>query len=253
MSSPADRPSGAVDFSGRYGTLDGVADKVSRAVLDCISEVPEPLIVEIGCGTGETALAIAAARRDARVVGLDISPANIAAAGTLKAANAAGDRVEFVAADFMTWPCPHADLLFCQSVLHLIEADTFQLVQRLAWAIKAGGVLAFTMPRACARNHALFLARRGWSLVPRALADRAALAVARRLYPKLSADMIIDRLSYMRLIPSRLDDLGFRELLQRQGFVSVRRDIWPVTAVVQPSHTFSVWRKVGHCVLPVDV
>src|ERR1700733_3895445 len=117
MSSQTSGPGGAVDFRRRYGTLNGVADKVSRAVLDCISEVPEPLIVEIGCGTGETTLAVAASRSDARVIGLDISPANIAAANSLKAANAAGARVEFVAADFMTWPCPQADLLFCQSVL----------------------------------------------------------------------------------------------------------------------------------------
>jgi trans-aconitate 2-methyltransferase len=245
MSSPASGPVGAVDFRGRYGMLDGVAEKVSRAVLDCISEGPKPLIAEIGCGTGETTLAVAAARSDARVIGLDISPANITAANNLKAATAAGARVEFVAADFMTWPCPQADLLFCQSALHLIEADTSQLVQRLAQAVKPGGVLAFTMPRACARNHALFLFRRGWSLVPRAIADRAALAVARRVYPKLSADMIIDRLSYMRLIPLRLDGPEFRELLQRHGLVPIRREIWPVTAIVQPSHSFSVWRKAA--------
>jgi trans-aconitate 2-methyltransferase len=136
-------------------------------------------------------------------------------------------------------------LLFCQSVLHLIEADTSQLVQRLAHAVKPGGVLVFTMPRASARNHALFLLRKGWSLVPRATADRAALAIARWVYPKLSADMIIDRLSYMRLIPLRLDGPELRELLQRQGLVPVRRDIWTVTAIVQPSHSFSVWRKAA--------
>jgi trans-aconitate 2-methyltransferase len=245
MSSQASPTDGSVDFCSRFGTLDGVADKVSRAVLECVSEVKEPLIVEIGCGTGETALAVATARSDARVVGLDISPANIAAADNLRALNAAGNRLEFMAADFMSGSYPQADLLFCHSVLHLIEADTSQLVQRLARAIKPGGMFAFTMPRACARNHALFLVRRGWSLVPRATADRAALAVARRLYPKLSPDMIIDRLSYMRLIPSRLDGPELRELLQRQGLVLVRREIWPVTAIVQPSHSFSVWHKVA--------
>jgi release factor glutamine methyltransferase len=43
------------------------------AALELIDGTPEPVVVDIGCGTGAIALAIAMQRRDARVIATDIS------------------------------------------------------------------------------------------------------------------------------------------------------------------------------------
>jgi trans-aconitate 2-methyltransferase len=236
-------PSGPVDFAGRYRTIGSVAETVGQAVLECVPDRANPLVVEIGCGTGETAMIVARGRNDVHVTGLDISASNIAAANAARAVSDVRDRVRFEVADIMTSDCPQADLVFCQSVLHLVQGDTRQLAERIARAVRPGGQLVFTMPRSCFRNDLLFLVRRTWSLIPAHLADQAALAVARRVYPQLPEDLIADRLSYLRLIPERLDGPQFRELLRAQGLRPVRWDVWPVTTILQPSHSFSVWHK----------
>jgi trans-aconitate 2-methyltransferase len=236
-------PSGAVNFAGRYRTIGSVAENVGQAVLACVPDRANPLVIEIGCGTGETAMIVARGRNDVHVIGLDISASNIASADAARAASDIGDRVSFEVADIMTSACPQADLVFCQSVLHLVQGDTRQLVERIARVVRPGGQLVFTMPRTCFRNDLLFLLRRTWSLVPAQLADQAAFAVARLIYPQLPEDLIVDRLSYLRLIPERLDGPQFHELLRAQGLRPVRWEIWPVTTFLQPSHSFSVWRK----------
>ena len=73
-----------------------------------------------------------------------------------RAASAVDARVTFVTADFMTWESPQADLIFGESVLHLIEVDTADLVRKLASALRPGGQLVFTIPRDCFRNDVLF-------------------------------------------------------------------------------------------------
>lgn len=238
-----ERPNRAVDYAGSYQTLGRVADRVSRAVLACLKDCDIPVVVEIGCGTGETSLAIARARPDAQVVGLDISAVNIAAADSAKGGSAVNKRVNFVTADFMKWDGPQADLIFGESVLHLIEVDTSDLVRKLANALRPGGQLVFTIPRACIRNDVLFLLRRAWSTMPRESADRVALAIAQKVYPALPESLLRDRLGYLRLVPERTDGEAFRKLLRGNGLSPVKWEIWPVTTVLQASHSFSVWRK----------
>ena len=238
-----ERSSRAVDYAGSYQTLGLVAARVSEAVLECLKDREEPMVVEIGCGTGETTLAIASARPDAEVIGLDISAANIAAADSARKDTAAGARVRFVAADFMRWSSPQADLLFGESVLHLIEVDTADLVRKLASVLRPGGQLVFTIPRDCLRNDILFMLRRAWATLPRASADRVALAIARKVYPTLPENLLRDRLGYLRLIPERTDGEELRKLFRSNGLSPVRWEIWPVTTLLQASHSFSVWRK----------
>ncbi|WP_316229337.1 class I SAM-dependent methyltransferase [Bradyrhizobium sp. SZCCHNR1070] len=243
QATPLDRRTRAVDYAGRYQTLGYVADRVSQAVLACLKDRAAPLVLELGCGTGETSLAVARARPDANVIGLDISAVNIAAAERAKAESGVDKRVSFETADFMRWQGPQVDLIFGESVLHLVEADSSQLAEKLANTLRPGGQLVFTIPRDCFRNDILFLLRRVWSIFPRAPADRMALAVARRVYSDLPDDLLRDRLGYLRLIPERTDGTKFRDLLRRNGLSLVRREIWPVTTLLQASHSFSVWRK----------
>jgi release factor glutamine methyltransferase len=52
-------------------------EAVVEAALEAIVEVPEPVIVDVGTGTGAVALAIKDERPDARVIALDLSPAAV--------------------------------------------------------------------------------------------------------------------------------------------------------------------------------
>jgi SAM-dependent methyltransferase len=64
-----------------------------------LREEPPARVADLGCGQGESTLAIARAYPTARVDGLDLDPASIEAARELHAAGDIGDRVRFVLAD----------------------------------------------------------------------------------------------------------------------------------------------------------
>lgn len=242
--SPSAKP-GAVDFTTHYAAIAGVADRVAEKALRCMAAHRTASVLEIGCGTGEVSIAVAAARVDLRVIGIDISAVNIAAAQETARSRKLADRLTFVAADFLSWKGGHTDFMLAHSVLHLIEADTGELVAQLASTVGSDGTLMFTMPRSCIRNSALYVARRLWRLIPHGLSDAVALRVARWMYPSIDLGPLRDRLAYLRSIPPRIDDEDFRRRLQRAGFDLVERTIWPVSSIAQPSHSCSVWRRTG--------
>lgn len=84
---------------------------LTEPLLARIGRQPGEAVLDIGCGAGELALAISRARPRAKVVGLDVSPDLIAAAG----ARAGGDHAQarFVLGDAAGWSDPafSADLL----------------------------------------------------------------------------------------------------------------------------------------------
>lgn len=73
---------------------------LTRRLLERIAGLPGRTVLDIGCGAGELALAIAAARPDATVIGVDISPDLVAEARKRAREDA---RVEFVLADAAQW------------------------------------------------------------------------------------------------------------------------------------------------------
>lgn len=72
--------------------------------LDMLEGLPGRAILDVGCGAGELALALARRRPDAFVLGLDVSPDLITAA---KARSAGNPSVEFDLGDAAVWSRPN--------------------------------------------------------------------------------------------------------------------------------------------------
>lgn len=117
-----------------------------RPALDLMARVPQGApraIVDLGCGTGNVTRLLAERWPDARVTGVDNSPAMLAEA---RAAAAGDPRCAFVAADLAAWqPDAPADLVFSNAALHWLPGHA-TLFPRVAAMVAAGGVLAVQMP-----------------------------------------------------------------------------------------------------------
>lgn len=96
-------------------------------------------VLDLGCGTGELALALADKLPESRVTGVDSSPEMLQ-----KAAERCADRVHFtlgtVESVSGTW-----DILFSHAVLHWVE-DHHTLIPHLWTLLKPGGQLAVQIP-----------------------------------------------------------------------------------------------------------
>ena len=126
-------------FSGLTPTLlDRIAGQSGRAVLD------------IGCGAGELTLALARARPDATVVGVDISPELIAVAGERGAAQA---NCRFTVGDAAAWLEPGftPDLLVSRHGVMFFDAPVAAFAA-LRGQAAAGARLVFSCFRSEAEN-----------------------------------------------------------------------------------------------------
>ena len=115
----------------------------TRAAADLLARVPlvEPkLIIDIGCGPGNSTALLRARYPNARVVGMDSS------ADMLADAAKSGIEAEWAQGDFQTYapPAP-ADLIYANASLQW-SADPLALVERLFGQLAPGGALAFQVP-----------------------------------------------------------------------------------------------------------
>lgn len=101
-------------------------------------------VLELGCGTGMTALALAPAVT--RYIGTDISGEMIAIARERIAAQECGN-VEFsvVGSDLSTWPAGEFDAVLAFNVLHLV-AERPRYLQQAHAALKPGGFFITKTP-----------------------------------------------------------------------------------------------------------
>lgn len=149
--------------------------------------------LELGCGQGFGALALAAGNRGWRVTGVDFNPAHIAAARAL-AAEAGLDNAEFIEADLETFAedeagraIPQADVVSLHGVWSWVPVEVRAGIVRLLRAkVRPGGLVHVSYNALPAWQGALGLQRlvreAGRSLATRS--DRQALAgleVARAL------------------------------------------------------------------------
>ncbi|WP_235909580.1 methyltransferase domain-containing protein [Goekera deserti] len=101
-------PAGYLRFAGERARP--AADLVQR-----VGAIEPAVVVDLGCGEGALAAALAARWPAARVTGVDLSPAMLAAA----ARHAVAGRVDFVAGDVRDWaPAAPVDVLVSNAVLH---------------------------------------------------------------------------------------------------------------------------------------
>ncbi len=119
------------------------ADERARPAADLAARVPlaRPRVVyDLGCGPGNSTALLAQQFPEAKVVGIDKSPAMIAKAKEL------GLKAEFQVADIAFWKVDRAaDLVFSNAALQWLP-DHPRLMQRIVRDLKAGAVLAVQMP-----------------------------------------------------------------------------------------------------------
>jgi trans-aconitate 2-methyltransferase len=111
-----------------------------RPALDLLAQVPDLPpgdVVDLGCGDGAAAGALAARFPERRLVGVDASPAML---------DKAGGYASKVRADIATWrPETSPALIFSNAALHWLP-DHATLFPRLVLALAPGGTLAVQMP-----------------------------------------------------------------------------------------------------------
>jgi SAM-dependent methyltransferase len=198
-------------------------------------------VLDLGCGTGRLTQLLADEHPRLRLVGLDISSANIAAA----TANNRHATVRFEQADYLAYRGGPFDAIVTDGVLHLIPGDTRALLQRIAGDLRPGGVVVCAMPYACAYNTAFAVLRRLLRSIRSAWLDAAILAVARRLHGgTMSDDDLRERLPYMYLPPTRVMNADLRDRAARAA--GLRLDgvhPMPSTSRSQLRHNVTVFRK----------
>jgi trans-aconitate 2-methyltransferase len=157
------------------------ADERSRPAADLLAHVTlaaPRLVYDLGCGPGNSTALLVSRYPEARVIGLDNSPAMLAKAReSLPAAR-------FEAVDLTQWmPDPAADLLFSNATFQWLPAHA-DVMERCLAALRPGGLLALQMPDNLNEpSHALMrqtAAQVPWStrLTPQVTAREAVLPVA---------------------------------------------------------------------------
>ena len=118
-------------------------DERTRPPRDLLAQVPlerPRLVVDLGCGPGNSTELLVERFPQSEVIGLDSSP------DMLRKARERLPRCTFVEADIATWIAePRADLLFANASFQWIP-DHPHILRRLLAALPAGGVLAVQMP-----------------------------------------------------------------------------------------------------------
>jgi len=115
-----------------------------RPAVDLLQRVPltDPRhVVDLGCGTGNVTALLRRMWPQARVTGVDGSPA------MLERARVSDAGVDWQQADIARWqPDAPVDVLFSNAALHWLD-DHGTLLPRLLDIVAPGGVLAVQMPR----------------------------------------------------------------------------------------------------------
>jgi SAM-dependent methyltransferase len=208
------------------------------------AERPER-VLEIGCGTGEQILYLAAQRPAAEFVGVDISPLNIDIAARAAVARAAA-RVTFRTADFMKYDDSRFDVIIADSVLQTIPAADDELYARLASLMIPGGRLVISIPFDCAYNRALIILRRLARPLRGKGLDVISLGIGRLLHSSWDIELLRERLPYLYLVPERLDNRKMRAALTRRfGLILAETARQPHISAAQLKHRAIVYRRAA--------
>ena len=129
------------------GTATWTRHVLTRAVNDLERLIPErrpryPVIVDVGCGWGQSFALLSARFAPERLIGVDVDPKMLSISAAT--AQSAGLAVELIHGSSSRLPLPDAsaDMLFChQTFHHLVEQE--QALAEFRRVLKPGGVLLF--------------------------------------------------------------------------------------------------------------
>jgi len=223
------------------------SDRETALVVDVVLEQLSPgvpaRILEIGCGVGAVCLELARRRSEVRVVGVDISPANVEAAQANARVQGVADRADFVAQDYLTFQDGNFDLILSNSVLYVIPAPLPDLAAKMVRDLVPGGGMVLIMPTDCPSNRLLITLRRILRCLRSHWLEDAALVVAKRIYPDWDEAQLRDRIPYLYIIPVHLDSPAFRAVLAAAGLESCSISGWLRSSMAKLKHSLVLYRK----------
>ena len=226
----------------RFLTQSTTAPLLAKRVLELVSDRSKPHLLDLGCGSAALAISAALQCRDLTAVALDVSQPNIEAAQLAIGQSGVGERVTPMQADYVTWSGSRFDAVAADSVIHLIDAPDATLAARLANDLKPGGFLVASIPVDSIANHLRIALRRLWRVLPKS-ADDFALSIARRLFPNLPPEIVLDRIPYLRIIPFRLCGPRLQAEFERHGLQLCATEPMANPSVAKPTHALFVWRR----------
>jgi len=216
----------------------------SELVLAAATAAPQPLrVLDLGCGSGDQIFDLADRRPDARFTGVDLAPANIAAAESRRALRPYAARFTFTRADLLDFdPAGTFDLVISYSVLQEIPAPIDRVVTGVARCLAPGGAFAYTIPYRCTYNRTLAVVRGALRRMHSDVTDRLLFAVARALHGgALDESLLRERLPYAYLVPFRYDE-DVAAMGQAAGLQTVSREHVPHASPAQMKHALRVMR-----------
>lgn len=177
-------------------------------LISLIQTVPSPLVVDLGCGTGEHTAALHTKLDAKETLGIDSSPKMLASA-----VKHASDAVHFKLADINTWePDRKYDVVFSNAALQWCN-DHSRLFRTLKSALVTGGQLAVQMPMnfdytTHVLAKAMSMEERWMSLLGGDSYDKSALMLTPEAYAQLLFDLgFSEQRVYMNvyghILPSR--------------------------------------------------
>jgi SAM-dependent methyltransferase len=219
------------------------SDRMRDIVLEYVPTARPTRVLDLGCGTGSLIFRLADALPAAELVGIDVSPANIAAAQRRNDAEFRG-RLRFVVADYLAFRDAPFDMIVSDGVLHLITAPTAALVAKIAADLKPDGLLVCDMPYACSYNRLFAAVRSGLRIIRSPITDSLILSAGRLLHSRqMDDDQLRERVQYMYLPPQRMMDAALVAAFTKAGLRRTATHSNPSTSPSQLRHSVTVWSK----------
>lgn len=231
-------------------TCSAPAERSARMRDIVLERVPrkQPIqVLDVGCGTGMLAFRLAEALPDATVTGVDISAANIAAAEAHRPAQAGGDRIRFVRADYLEHQTPPVDVIVTDTVLHFVRARPLDVWSKLARDLRPGGLLVCAMAYDCLHNSVLTGIRRTLRAVRSGSVDSLLIGLGRLAYGRSMGDTLIrERIEYMYIPAEQVMSNATESLTTSVGLSVIARHDMPGASATQLKQQVTVFQKGSH-------
>jgi trans-aconitate 2-methyltransferase len=184
----------------QYLKFEAERTRPARELLARVELSSPQLVIDLGCGPGNSTALLHARWPGARVVGVDSSP------DMLARARADLPALEFVQADVAAYRPERAELLFANALFQWLP-DHLTLLPSLLQSLAPGGVLAFQVPDNLDQpTHRLMRELDGpWAEATRALSPRATIGAPPfyfDLLAPLCSEVEIWRTTYEHVLPS---------------------------------------------------